>query len=400
MILNTSIRLDARRLDHSPRINLFRYGSRLQVHGRKSFRSTRFNTGSLCSIQSSNFFPFRSSSSKGSFETPTNDLTLKATRSLLRPFRRHCQSLLAEDRFQCSVLRIIMFVIFVMNDDPRDSIGPLFDQIGPTSESFPTEENLICTQQSTGHCNDIDQTLKNARIDVEKVIRLQQLMSQFRRRHLELDNDHHRGDTRSSTYGFGIRQCVASLSASLILRQLIHCARFGADIWNGCSIAEHLEERESSSFRRRDPVTYTRVSPSSNERISIVFELFRSTQIQLQIDRQLNDRQQIISTVDTRIKHWMCCGGRCNCFRRRRSDVLHHFMRITDDQNDERIVLSSEQHVHLLEEEERLRNSVFMNRRFTSRIWMIRCCSQTSKPSMRTTSRVLIFRKASTALMM
>lgn len=180
-------------------------------------------------------------------------------------------------------------------------------------------------------------------------------MSQFRCRHLEFLNDHRRRDTRSLTYGFGIRQCVASLSASLILRQLIRCARFGTDVWNGYSVADHLEERESSSIRRRHPVTYARVSPSSNERISIVFELFRSTQIQLQIDRQLNDRQQIISTVDTRVKHRMCRGGRCNGSRRRRcrSDVLHHFVRITDDQNDERIVLSSEQHVHLLEEAEK-----------------------------------------------
>ena len=146
MILDKQITLDDRRRVNSPRINLFRYGSRLHVHGRKSFRSTRFKTGSLCSMQSSNFFPLRSSSSRGSFERLTNNFTLQSASNILKSLLSRSAHVLAEERFQCRVFRIVVFVVFVMDDDPRGSIGPLLDQIGPAPQPFPTEQHLIGTQ--------------------------------------------------------------------------------------------------------------------------------------------------------------------------------------------------------------------------------------------------------------
>jgi hypothetical protein len=60
-----------------PRINLFKYGSRLHVHGRNCFRSITFKTGSLCCIASSNLRPLRSSSNRGSLFIGINGLILK-----------------------------------------------------------------------------------------------------------------------------------------------------------------------------------------------------------------------------------------------------------------------------------------------------------------------------------
>ena len=95
------------------------------------------------------------------------------------------EDLLLVETFQCRISGIVLFVIFVINDDPRHPIRPLFDQIRPTSETFPTEENLIGSKESTGHCDDIDQPLENTWIDIREVIGLKQLIGQFRRGHLK-----------------------------------------------------------------------------------------------------------------------------------------------------------------------------------------------------------------------
>lgn len=60
-----------------PRINLFRYGSRLHVHGRNCFKSVTFRIGSPRSIHSSNFRALRSSCKRGSLEIGMNVLILK-----------------------------------------------------------------------------------------------------------------------------------------------------------------------------------------------------------------------------------------------------------------------------------------------------------------------------------
>jgi len=58
-------------------MSLFKYGSRLQVHGRNSVKSLTFKIGSPRSIQSSNFRPLRSSSNKHSFDVGMNGFILK-----------------------------------------------------------------------------------------------------------------------------------------------------------------------------------------------------------------------------------------------------------------------------------------------------------------------------------
>ena len=115
-------------------------------------------------------------------------------------------------------------------------------------------------------------------------------MRQFRCCHLELASVQSK-DARPQTYWFGVRQGVTSLTASLVFRQLIRCARFGADIRNGGAIAQCLELQKSSSLVGRKRFTYADISLPSNESIGIDFQLFGFTQIQLQVDRQLNDRK-------------------------------------------------------------------------------------------------------------
>jgi len=63
--------------NYLPRISLFRYGSRLHVHGRNCFKSVTFKRGSPLSIQSSNLRPLRSSCKRGSFDVGINGLILK-----------------------------------------------------------------------------------------------------------------------------------------------------------------------------------------------------------------------------------------------------------------------------------------------------------------------------------
>ena len=59
-----------------PRISLFKYGSRLQVHGRNNFKSMTFKTGSPRSIHDSNLRPLRSSSNRASLAVGINGLIL------------------------------------------------------------------------------------------------------------------------------------------------------------------------------------------------------------------------------------------------------------------------------------------------------------------------------------
>jgi hypothetical protein len=66
-----------------PRISLFKYGSRLHVHGRNCFKSVTFKTGSPRSIHNSNLRPLRSSSKSGSFDVGINGLILKNTFRLI-----------------------------------------------------------------------------------------------------------------------------------------------------------------------------------------------------------------------------------------------------------------------------------------------------------------------------
>ncbi len=72
-----------------PRINLFKNGSRLHVHGRNCLRSAKFKTGSLCSIQSSNLRPLRSSFNNGSFAIGINGLILNKLMIRIRYNKKH-----------------------------------------------------------------------------------------------------------------------------------------------------------------------------------------------------------------------------------------------------------------------------------------------------------------------
>lgn len=258
------------------------------------------------------------------------------------------EDLLIVETFQCRVSGVFLFVVFVIDDNPRHTIRPLFDQIRPTSEMFPTEENLIGSKESTGHCDDIDQSLENTWIDIREVIGLKQLIGQLRRGHLKRR-------CRSSSNDDDDQQIRTGLVVGKVSRRCRRRLFFGSfSAVVGLALTSRTDTPLFSVWKsfnrdRSEKKKATNILSLLRKPIGILLQLFGFTQIQLQINRKLNDRSKIFLPVDTtRVETLIGSSGR-RC-REGVWKILHHLMWITHDQGDEWIAFFGQKNVNLLEE--------------------------------------------------
>jgi len=78
----------------------------------------------------------------------------------------------------------VSLVLFVEHDHPGAAVGPLLVEVDPGGEDAPVEVDVVGAEETTGEADDVDQATQVARVYVEEVVGLDQLVGQIVGRHL------------------------------------------------------------------------------------------------------------------------------------------------------------------------------------------------------------------------